>query len=341
MGAEFRGLNRSRASQLADEVVSINRANGRAMLYVRTMFYNDAGQDRDDAVAVAVGTKSNTNSSGYPKTQQLSIADMMWVFDWKVKHFTDPFARKLFRCNGFSNRKLFDLQALLTHCAMKHSTNLKKGKPSYLWTSEWPETGIFLRSNFDTKGMRKIVAGGLISAATHPLSIESSLASSEIPAFVFGPLFPAVSVVNRNDPSSSLIAGAVLGGITSSHNNTPLTKRHANANNDSGHKESVSSSRLGTTYRDRLGFVGGVVRRTWLQISKVDNLPNSVRVYLTLREMAMQCQAIYSEAVDITMFYDECYVTMISAYCSRFMSLTARCVKLRIMAVVRNFRIWL
>ncbi|KEY71622.1 hypothetical protein S7711_08090 [Stachybotrys chartarum IBT 7711] len=315
MAAEFRGPNRTRASQLADEIISINWASGRAvtarnchafaadvLLYVRTMFYNGAGQNRGDVVAF--GTKSNPKSTGYTKTQQLSIADMMWVFDWKIKHFTDRFARKLFRCNGCSKRKLFDLQALLSHCAMKHSTNPKSGSTSSLWTAEWPETGMFLRSNFDTKGMRKTVAGGLISAATYPLKIESSLASSEIPAISFDPFFQAFPVVNRNDPSSSLVEGAVLGDIPTSHNNTPLTKRHATTNNDSVHKASVSISRPGNTYRDRLGFVGEVVRRTWLQISKVDNLPNSVRVYLTLREMAIQYQAIYSEAVDLTMFYD-------------------------------------
>ncbi|KAK4161959.1 hypothetical protein QBC43DRAFT_216506 [Cladorrhinum sp. PSN259] len=109
-----------------------------ALTYVRKHFY--AAVAKDAAAARAAGQTPRLDPPDGPYTQKLTLENMKWIFDTKVKPHTDSYRKELFYCNGCEgNYKTFGLEGVIQHYAAKHTSALSLGNIIVYWRAEWPE----------------------------------------------------------------------------------------------------------------------------------------------------------------------------------------------------------
>ncbi|KAI0815662.1 hypothetical protein GGR55DRAFT_356148 [Xylaria sp. FL0064] len=140
---------------LADQFIHESWANGRKvnkdsslqfaaeiLLYVRRRFY--AGIETENAAARAAGKEPPHEAPNGPFTRKLTLENMRWLFDVKVKPFTEPYRKELFYCHGCeANNKLYGFEGVVQHYAAKHTTSLSLGSVVVHWRAEWPEVPPF------------------------------------------------------------------------------------------------------------------------------------------------------------------------------------------------------
>ncbi|KAF2169857.1 hypothetical protein M409DRAFT_20271 [Zasmidium cellare ATCC 36951] len=87
--------------------------------------------------------KDNGKQGTPPLEPFLSLDNMKWVYDNKVRPLTDVHKRELFLCPGCTkerNPKWFAFEGLIQHYGAKHTTAFSKGNIVVHWqTAQWPE----------------------------------------------------------------------------------------------------------------------------------------------------------------------------------------------------------
>ncbi|KAI1819094.1 hypothetical protein F4861DRAFT_544265 [Xylaria intraflava] len=146
---------RTRMSALADEFIRDTWKNGRkvnrqsspqfaadVLLYTRRKFY--AAIRQEDSVDRAAGQSPISDIQSGPYTRKLTLENMKWLFDTKVKPFTGSYGREIFYCNGcLNNTKFYGLEGVIQHYAAKHTKSLSLGNAVVHWRAEWPEVPPF------------------------------------------------------------------------------------------------------------------------------------------------------------------------------------------------------
>jgi hypothetical protein len=108
------------------------------LLYVRKRFY--AEMAKDSSAARAAGQEPLRDPPEGPYTQKLTLENMKWLFDTKIKPHTESFRKELFLCNGCEgNLKAYGFEGVIQHYAAKHTNALSLGSIVVHWRSEWPE----------------------------------------------------------------------------------------------------------------------------------------------------------------------------------------------------------
>ncbi|KAL8791050.1 MAG: hypothetical protein Q9213_000257 [Squamulea squamosa] len=142
---------RDRLGALADAVIDERWYGGRAvtkenspkfaadvLLCVRRRFYE--GLATTSAAVPFPGQSIQFSSTSRSPTPKLILENMKWVFDTKIKPFTEHFQRELFLCNGCDdNFKFYGFEGVIQHYAAKHTTSLSQGSIVVYWRAEWPE----------------------------------------------------------------------------------------------------------------------------------------------------------------------------------------------------------
>lgn len=142
---------RDRLGVLADMAIDERWLGGRAvtkdsspkfaadvLLYVRQRFYDEIAHAKE--AATISGQPVRSDSPHGPPTQTLTLENMKWLFDTKIKPFTEPFQRELFLCNGCDdNFKFYGFEGVIQHYAAKHTSSLSMGSIVVYWRAEWPE----------------------------------------------------------------------------------------------------------------------------------------------------------------------------------------------------------
>ena len=141
------------------------------LVYVYKRFSEVIAQQ--DAAMEARGLPIPADSSSGTSTRKLTLENMKWVFDGKVKPFTERHRKELFLCNACDNQsKYYALDAVIQHFAAKHTSALSMGTAVVYWRAEWPAEPPF---NPDPS------AGRPISNVFHPgshLTMNSSYSTS-------------------------------------------------------------------------------------------------------------------------------------------------------------------
>ena len=107
------------------------------LLWTRERFYDDLAQE--DNISRTSGELQPDWSRNFP-TRKLILENMKWLFDNKVKNYTEHFQKELFLCNGCEgNFKFYGFEGVIQHYAAKHTTALSTGKVVVDWRAEWPE----------------------------------------------------------------------------------------------------------------------------------------------------------------------------------------------------------
>lgn len=142
---------RNKISKFADEIIENSWAGGRTvtkenspkfaadvLLYVRRRFYDELSLESEDGTSSGEYSKSNDLDSA--PSRILILENMKWLFDTKIKPFTEHFQKELFLCNGCDgNFKFYGLDSVVQHYAAKHTHNLSLGTQVVHWRAEWPE----------------------------------------------------------------------------------------------------------------------------------------------------------------------------------------------------------
>ena len=111
------------------------------MLHVRQRYFED---DEAGLVPPAEHTTRGGLIQGSPIPEAfLSLDNMKWVYDNKIRPHTDNHRRELFICAGCAEErkpKWFAFEGLIQHYGAKHTTAFSKGNIVVHWqTAEWPE----------------------------------------------------------------------------------------------------------------------------------------------------------------------------------------------------------
>ena len=142
---------RHQIAAYADEIIQDSWSNGNSitkdtcpkfaadvLVYARRRFYDNITQE--DSVRRAAGEDIIPDVPNGPPTRKLILENMKWLFDNKIKAFTENFQKELFLCNGCEgNFKFYGFEGVIQHYAAKHTTSLSLGSIVVHWRSEWPE----------------------------------------------------------------------------------------------------------------------------------------------------------------------------------------------------------
>jgi hypothetical protein len=139
---------RNRLAAYANEIIQQKWAGGSiitkdscsnfaadVLLSVRRKFYEEMAQNtQSPRMSLAENSPSHT----------LTLENMKWLFDNKVKNLTEHFQKELFLCNGCENNfKFYGFEGVIQHYAAKHTTALSNGSVVVHWRAEWPEISPF------------------------------------------------------------------------------------------------------------------------------------------------------------------------------------------------------
>ncbi|KAK0122329.1 hypothetical protein ONS95_010571 [Cadophora gregata] len=108
------------------------------LIYVRKRFYAEVA--KDEAAIRATGREPELDPPNGPFTRKLILENMKWVFDTKIKPYTEPYRKELFLCSAceYAN-KYYGFEGVIQHFAAKHTSALSVGSVVVHWKSEWPE----------------------------------------------------------------------------------------------------------------------------------------------------------------------------------------------------------
>ncbi|KAI8956793.1 hypothetical protein F5Y11DRAFT_133057 [Daldinia sp. FL1419] len=142
---------RAQISAFTDEIIRDSWNDGRSidtdnspqfaadvLLSVRQRFYAEI--EKEVAAARAANRELPKDPPGGPFTQKLTLENMKWLFDVKIKPHTESYRKELFFCNGCEiSVKAFGFEGVIQHYAAKHTGALSQGSVVVYWRAEWPE----------------------------------------------------------------------------------------------------------------------------------------------------------------------------------------------------------
>lgn len=142
---------RARIAGYADEIIRDGWEDGEkvgrdncakfaveALNYIRKRFYAEVAKDA--AAARAAGKPPTVDPPQGPFTQKLTLENMKWIFDVKIKPLTERYRKEIFMCNGCDvTVRSYGFEGVIQHYAAKHTTALSIGNVVVHWRAEWPE----------------------------------------------------------------------------------------------------------------------------------------------------------------------------------------------------------
>jgi hypothetical protein len=141
---------RARIGAYADETIRDAWAGGvkvskdnssvfaaQVLIYVRKRFYAEIA--KDEAAVRATGREPERDPPDGPFLRKLTLENMKWVFDTKIKPHTENYRKELFLCSDCETSKFYGFEGVIQHYAAKHTTALSLGSVVVHWKSEWPE----------------------------------------------------------------------------------------------------------------------------------------------------------------------------------------------------------
>jgi hypothetical protein len=167
---------REKINNYADEIIradwrdgdAINDANcpqfaADVLIHVRKRFFDVLAQE--DAMLTARGMPLRFDAPG-ETTRKLTLENLKWVFESKVKPWTDHLRKELFLCSVCDNpTKFYALDAVIQHYAAKHTSSLSMGTAVVYWKAEWPEHPPFDPHPLASRRLHQY--SGLVPAAAH------------------------------------------------------------------------------------------------------------------------------------------------------------------------------
>ncbi|OAA39683.1 F-box domain containing protein [Metarhizium rileyi] len=297
------------------------------LLYVRKKFYTQIAKH---AKADKVGLVSEPPEG--PWSQKLTLENMRWIFDVKIKPLINHFRKEVFLCNGCEGAtKFYGFDGVVQHYASKHTNTLSLGNAVVHWKAEWPEIPIFKassqhRTRPHTKTKNKTLdvyfsrLPGPPGSVAEPSDSKRGYCtpnSAMTMSTNHGADIQSASCHHSHFTSelSAEQAYTVHAPLLHELRTSPAEFYAGNSykmmgtlqNADDG-RSSISSGRGNLTKalgrKGRLEHVATVANQTWQKLVRAKRLDNSVRVCAVVHFIAKSFQKKYSEPAPLKLFID-------------------------------------
>ena len=106
------------------------------LLWARERFFDD--QQKQDETLRAAGGEVMPDEPDAPPTRRLILENMKWLYENKIRPYTDDFQRDLFLCSSCDG-KSYGFEAVIQHYAAKHTTAMSMGNIVVHWRADWPD----------------------------------------------------------------------------------------------------------------------------------------------------------------------------------------------------------
>lgn len=201
----------------------------------------------------------------------LSLDNMKWVYDNKVRPLTDGHRRELFLCPGCSNQrnpKWFAFEGLIQHYGAKHTTAFSKGNIVVHWqTAQWPEEPPFHTN-----------PGQWLTVDRRPSDYKSNGRARHTPQAAHEGPFAAPA-----QPPSENAYRAGHNGYAApnpSHQRPPFTSPTSH-NGQNGYfypQQAQAQPTIDSSHETQITKLSSDAREVWGALDGVDDLPECVRV---------------------------------------------------------------
>lgn len=166
------------------------------LLYVRRRF----DDDKDAGILSSIlepGPKAGGASSP-PQKPFLSLELMKWVFEKKIRIYTDPITCSLFACAG-CDEHWFTFDGLVQHYAAKHTDDFSVDNSTVRWqTTEWPDEPPFHdhpEEFFTTSGWTPAPIGRP-QGKPHPRKNKGHISPAHVPLLSENPAFSGTQSIS-------------------------------------------------------------------------------------------------------------------------------------------------
>ncbi|KAI0109614.1 hypothetical protein GGR51DRAFT_512140 [Nemania sp. FL0031] len=326
---------RARISVLADQIIRDGWGNGRrinkesspqfaaeVLLYVRKQFY--AETEKDDVAARAAGQEPISDASNGPYTRKLTLENMRWLFDVKIRPVTESYGKELFYCHncGF-NTKPYGLEGVVQHYAAKHTSCLSLGAVVVYWRAEWPAVPPFHPKPHNLKqqqtGLRRQKSTrilGVIPQDKPPHQAQQHIynATPLQPAPVRGPNpFQRQAFQSLDNPP--FVGTTCHGPIQADQSagvhrpirttNVDAYQSHSSTyQNHSGQEPQASHVSSPIIVHEKLNEIARDSRELWLSIAPIKKLPGPIRIFVVIHHVAARFRARFLEEPSLSLFMD-------------------------------------
>ncbi|KAK1837328.1 hypothetical protein QBC39DRAFT_7066 [Podospora conica] len=192
---------RAKIAGYADEIIGDSWQKGKkvtkgtcarfavdVLVNVRKRFYAEVAKAAK--AARAAGQSPPVDPPAGPFTQKLTLENMRWLFNTKVKPHTDPYRKDMFYCTGCEGgtHKVFGFEGVIQHYASKHTSSLSLGSMVVHWRAEWPEHPPFAA---EANPIERLVHGfPLAPLSTAPVPPMAHYSQPFPPAPMSAPAYP-------------------------------------------------------------------------------------------------------------------------------------------------------
>ncbi|EMC93455.1 hypothetical protein BAUCODRAFT_37134 [Baudoinia panamericana UAMH 10762] len=311
---------RKRLAQYADELINGQWHGGKGldhdsapslatqvMLHVRKRYVEEKQAGTLPPVPEKE-TKSAGSKQGTPAPDPfLSLDNMKWVHDNKIRPLTDPHRRELFLCAGCTMErrpKWFAFEGLIQHCGAKHTTAFSKGNIVVHWqTSEWPEESPFVTNpapyvKLDRKmsdvTVRRLPRAPQQDSQANGVSVnhDSGIMLSDNPLFTqSGQMY---------SPSSNGYHGAPMRSPHPQQNQGQYGSQRSNPN----HSPAVPQPTASMGYDAQLNQFAADARNAWDTLDGVKDLHDCIRVHSMIHHAVVRFTERFQQRPKVDMLTD-------------------------------------
>lgn len=338
---------RAQISAYADEVIRDDWSNGKkvnietspqfaaeVLLHVRKRFY--AKIAKASTAARAAGQQPVQDPPNGPFTQKLTLENMRWLFDVKIKPHTESCRKDLFFCNGCEvSFKAFGFEGVIQHYAAKHTDALSMGSVVVHWRAEWPEIPPFKpdpqnikiadpseasRSQHETNSRHSHTTSlftipplgyghtghGLFTQHPVPYTHQSGVYQGQSSSHSFHPVqyvphYPYPPELPQSYPPGVYSTPPAYSPVT---NAFPGHNYNAYPTNSQPDYQASYNSSLTSKYHTQLEHLARSSRELWTATAGLKELPGSIRVYVVIHHIVQRFRSRFSESPPLAMFID-------------------------------------
>lgn len=233
----------------------------------------------------------------------VSLENMRWLYDQKVKTYTDKYLRELFHCAECKSLgKSYAFEGMIQHYGAKHTTEFSRGNIVVHWQSaEWPEesplepcNGAIPDPTMPPKPAKKATEGG---DAGQYQAVDEYGAPAQ-------PAYPAYQ--NESWPATDQ-AGYSAYPPDAHAGYTPYGYPYASGTPADPHQQHVyypppiNPSNL---HQDQIDYIANVARELWDTTAGVQGLEESVRVHTVLHHVVSRFKAHFGLEPSLDMLTD-------------------------------------
>ncbi|KAL1841490.1 hypothetical protein VTJ49DRAFT_6981 [Mycothermus thermophilus] len=297
------------------------------LLHVRKRFYEHVSHEA--AAAKAAGRMPVKDPANGPFTQKLTLENMKWIFDTKVKQLIQKSLHKvLFYCSGCeATHKPFAFEGALQHFAALHTTALSKGNIVVYWRAEWPEQPPFSASIQPVRQTRPTFAApaptvtpstgheynpsvynGHFSAGPPPYQLQPTAPPFFTPqiGYELQPSSappPAPYPVLQPPPVPYAPAVAVPVGGHVWRQDGQLGHHHEQSWENSAGRPGAHNSPPGR-HALKIKDLAATSRTMWRALGQIQGIPRDIRIFATIHHVADVFRFRFKEALPLSLFID-------------------------------------